>query len=156
VRAQEAWPVWLVVMWGSIDPRYPDPRDWIAGRPFADTAFHLGHVSEAQLQRLYHDAAFVAVPSRYEGFGLPALEAASRGRAVLASDVSALREVLGEDAVYCPPGDLDAWAEAMVRLASDPDLCADLGERGRKRVARFSPETLGRETIEVLLATAEA
>jgi glycosyltransferase involved in cell wall biosynthesis len=78
-----------------------------------------GFVTDARLRRLVTGAAAVALPSRYEGFGLPVLEALASGAPVLASDLPVLREVGGEHAQYLPAGDPDAWAEA---LAAAPDL----------------------------------
>jgi glycosyltransferase involved in cell wall biosynthesis len=72
-----------------------------------------GFVTDARLRRLVTGAAAVALPSRYEGFGLPVLEALASGAPVLASDLPVLREVGGEHAKYLPVGDPDAWAEAL-------------------------------------------
>jgi alpha-1,3-rhamnosyl/mannosyltransferase len=85
-------------------------------------------------------AAIVAVPSRYEGFGIPALEAMARGRALLASDVAALPEVVGDGGVLLPVGDVAAWTDALIDLIDDPERRAALGRAGRRRAASFTPE----------------
>jgi glycosyltransferase involved in cell wall biosynthesis len=72
-----------------------------------------GFLTDIRLRRLLMGAAAVALPSRYEGFGLPVLEALASGTPVLASDLPVLREVGGEHARYLPVGDPDAWAEAL-------------------------------------------
>jgi len=72
-----------------------------------------GFLTDTRLRRLLAAAAAVALPSRYEGFGLPVLEALATGTPVLASDLPVLREVGGEHARYLPVGDADAWADAL-------------------------------------------
>lgn len=72
-----------------------------------------GFLTDARLRRLVAGAAAVALPSRYEGFGLPVLEALAGGTPVLASDLPVLREVGGEHVRYLPAEDPDAWAEAL-------------------------------------------
>jgi glycosyltransferase involved in cell wall biosynthesis len=76
-----------------------------------------GFLTDPRLRRLVSGATAVALPSRYEGFGLPVLEALASGAPVLASDLPVLREVGGEHAHYLPAGDPDAWAAALAGLA---------------------------------------
>jgi glycosyltransferase involved in cell wall biosynthesis len=122
----------MLVLAGLINPQYPDPREDIARRGlFPHRAIHLGPVTDAELDGLYEHALFVALPSLYEGFGIPALEAATRGRAVLCSDIEAFREVLGnQGALYVPPHDVAAWARALAALVRD--------EEGRIRLAALA------------------
>lgn len=83
-------------------------------------------------------ADILAVPSRWEGFGLAAAEGLAAGVAVVASDVDGLREVVGDAGLLVPAGDRDALHAALARLAADPPLRAALGEMGRRRAqARF-------------------
>jgi glycosyltransferase involved in cell wall biosynthesis len=79
----------------------------------------LGQQQEAALAPLYSNSVASLYPSRYEGFGLPVLEAMQCGAAVIASDIAVLREVGGSAAVYAPPHDAPAWAEAMRGLLLD-------------------------------------
>ncbi len=95
----------------------------------------LGRVSEADLAGLLDLATVVAVPSRYEGFGLPALEAMAAGVPVVAADVAALPEVLGGAGVLVPPGDVAGWAAALERLLADPDERSRLVRVGSERAA---------------------
>lgn len=99
-------------------------------------------------QALRGCAAFV-YPSRYEGFGLPPLEAMAAGAPVVVSDIPALREVCGDAALYFPPGDAKALAETLNRLLADPQLAETMRQRGRERVKLFSWERTARETIKV-------
>jgi glycosyltransferase involved in cell wall biosynthesis len=102
----------------------------------------LGRV--APVGPLYERSAIVVVPSRGEGFGMVALEAAERGRAAIVSAVGGLPEIVadGETGVVVPPGDVEALAAAIVRLARDPAESARLGAAARRRaLAQFSAES---------------
>lgn len=85
----------------------------------ADATHFLGDVDDRQLAQLYADAAVVAVPSRYEGFGLPALEGLAAGRPVLVSDRGALPEIVGAHATVVP-GTAAAFAEALAAALAAP------------------------------------
>jgi glycosyltransferase involved in cell wall biosynthesis len=113
------------------------------------SARFLGHVPQADLPALYGGAALFAFPSLYEGFGLPALEAMACGTPVVASNVSAVPEVVGEAALQVSPWDVGALAGAMERVLRDERLRDDLRERGLKRAAEFSWERAARRTLDV-------
>ncbi len=80
---------------------------------------HLGYVADDALPTLYQGAKALVYPSLYEGFGLPPLEMAACGGAVLASDIPPLRETLGKRALFFSPHDRDAWRQGM------HDACAN-------------------------------
>jgi len=115
----------------------------------ADSVRFLGHVPQADLPALYSAADLFVFPSLYEGFGLPALEAMACGTPVVASNVSALPEVVGDAALQVSPLDVEALAGAMERLLRDDRLRSDLRERGLERAAQFSWEKAARRTVEV-------
>ena len=98
----------------------------------------LGKVDEPTLDALYRRAELFALPSRYEGFGLPVLEAMARGCPVIASDATALPEVVGDAGRLVPPGDVPGWTAAIDDLLGDAGLRADLAARGLRRAAEFS------------------
>lgn len=103
---------------------------------FGDTFVRkLGKVSDDELRRLYANAACLAIPSLHEGFGLPALEAMAAGTAVVASDTSALPEVVGDAGVLVDPLDVDDIADGLERAITDRD---SLIEAGRRRAAEFT------------------
>jgi glycosyltransferase involved in cell wall biosynthesis len=99
-------------------------------------------ISDAELARLYGEAEVAVVPSLYEGFSLPAIEAMSCGVAVVATTGGALPEVVGTDGetwLLVPPDDPGALALAIERLLDDPVLRRRLGGAGRERVVhRFT------------------
>jgi glycosyltransferase involved in cell wall biosynthesis len=81
----------------------------------------LGFVPDVDLPALYASATVVAYPSRYEGFGLPVLEALACGAAVVASDTGSLAEIFPQRAWLVPHADREAWVEAIATLLDDPE-----------------------------------
>ncbi len=102
-----------------------------------------GYVSKDELADLYRGAAALVLPSRYEGFGLPVLEAMACGTPVVAADEPALREVAGDAAVYAEDGD---FAAAVRRALDGRDR---LVAAGLERAKRFSWEETARRTVAV-------
>jgi glycosyltransferase involved in cell wall biosynthesis len=116
---------------------------------FPSGTLELSPLSDPELVNFYGGATAVLVPSRYEGFGLPALEAMACGAPVIAADAGALPEITGNAAVLVPPDDVNAWKEAVLKLHRDPALRAELSERGKLRAARFTWEDCAQQTLEV-------
>jgi glycosyltransferase involved in cell wall biosynthesis len=111
----------------------------IARLGLADAVRCVSGISDDELARLYGEAEVAVVPSLYEGFSLPAIEAMSCGVAVVATTGGALPEVVGRDGetgLLVPPDDPGALAGAIARLLDDPALRARLGAAGRERVVR--------------------
>lgn len=109
----------------------------------------LGRVPDSDLPALYAGALALAYPSRYEGFGLPPLEAMATGTPVICSNAGSLPEVVGPAAIRLPPEDEAAWARSLLTVAESATLRAHLSERGRRWVRRFSWQRVARETIAV-------
>lgn len=112
--------------------------------------FH-GWLTRALLDDAYARAAVVALPTRFEGFGLPVLEAMARGKPIVCSDLPVLREVGGEAAIYVDPDDAGALAREIVRLVDDERERRILGDRGRAHAAAFTWERTARATRDALL-----
>ncbi|MCE9667201.1 glycosyltransferase family 4 protein [Myxococcus stipitatus] len=114
-----------------------------------ENVLDLEELPEAQMPLFYGAAAALLLPSRYEGFGLPALEAMATGCPVLVSDATALPEVVGTAALRLPPDDATAWREATLRVLRDDGLRAELADLGRERAARFTWDDCARKTVAV-------
>ncbi|HYF47618.1 MAG TPA: glycosyltransferase family 1 protein [Acidimicrobiales bacterium] len=99
-----------------------------------------GRVAAADLERLYLDATALVMPSRYEGFGAPVVEAMQRGCPVIAANVTALPEIVGDAGILIDPGDVGGWADAMCRLLDDGAVGDDLAARGNARVSAFAAD----------------
>jgi glycosyltransferase involved in cell wall biosynthesis len=114
----------------------------IARLGLGDIVECISGISDDALARLYGEAEVAVVPSLYEGFSLPAIEAMSCGVAVVATTGGALPEVVGTDGetgLLVAPNDPGALAGAIARLLDDPPLRARLGAAGRQRViSRFT------------------
>jgi glycosyltransferase involved in cell wall biosynthesis len=116
----------------------------------ASDVLHLaGEVRERDLCAWYQRAAVLAYPSRYEGFGLPAIEAMACGTPVVASRGSSLTEVVGDAGVLVEPDDREGWARALREVLEQPTHAADLSRRGVTRAAGFTWAATAARTAEV-------
>ena len=106
-------------------------------------------MNDDDLSLLYNAADVLAFPSRYEGFGLPVLEAMACGTPVVCSNATSLPEVAGHTALLVPPNDPEALAAALKQVLTDETLYQALREKGLKRAAQFSWEETARKTLAV-------
>ena len=109
----------------------------------------LEYVPVELLPAIYKLARALVFPSRYEGFGLPPLEAMACGTPVICSNAASLPEVVGEAARLISPEDVQGLAQAMRELSSSPYLRAELSARGLARSAKFSWAKAARQTVDV-------
>ena len=114
-----------------------------------DAVVFTGFAADDDLPALYTLAHAVALPSLYEGFGLPVLEAMACGTPVVTSKLSSLPEVAGDAALLVDPLDVDALTAALRRLVTDESLRATLRERGLARAATFTWERAARQLLGV-------
>jgi glycosyltransferase involved in cell wall biosynthesis len=114
----------------------------------------LGEVQRAALTALYAGALALVMPSWIEGFGLPPAEALRAGTPAIVSDLPVYAATLGEGALRVAPGDPDALADAMVRVAGDADLRSRLAAAGAEAVGSLTWERTARELRAVLAAAA--
>ena len=110
----------------------------------------LAWVSDDDLQCLYSAAELMVFPSRYEGFGIPVLEAMQCGTPVITSRLSSLPEVAGGAAYYLDDINTDALTSALAAVLSDESLRADLVRRGFENVARFTWQRSAEQVLEAL------
>ena len=140
----------VLKIFARIADEWPDGQLVFAGEPLPPElvalAGELGVVkrvvqvvgpSSAVLEALYNRALALIFPSRFEGFGWPVIEAQACGCPVLCSDAGALGEVAGEGAFVRAPGDEEAFATELLRLAFDEGARAEWREAGLRNVARF-------------------
>lgn len=109
----------------------------------------LGRVEDAELRRLYSTCAVYANPSFYEGFGFPVAEAMASGAPVLASDISAFREIAGQSAVYADPHNFEEWADKLGLLLGDPCLRQRMSSSAVLESEKFSFEKTARKTLDI-------
>lgn len=128
---------------------YQEILEWPHRLHIADYLRWIEGPDDQTLAALYNGAAFLAFPSLYEGFGLPAVEAMACGTPVVVSDRGALPEVVGDAGIILPAEDEDRWAEAMEALLDDPEARARLRQKGLERAAQFSWDRAAEETWAV-------
>jgi glycosyltransferase involved in cell wall biosynthesis len=154
----------LVEAFGRLASTFPDLQLAIAGRRgwMYDTLFSLvrelgleehvrflDYVPDDALAALYGGARAFAYPSRYEGFGIPILEAMQCGAPVVTGNMSSLPEIAGDAALLVDPDDTDALASALRRVVTDDDLARSLRQRGFRRASCFSWNRTAEATLAV-------
>jgi len=137
-----------LVLAGRWDPRYPEARDAARRLGLRHRVRWLPDVDDTALPALMSGALGFVFPSRYEGFGLPPLEAMQCGTPVIAAATSSLPEVVGHAGLLVPPS-VDRLAEAINRLLDDAALRERLSAAGLRRAAQFSWAETARRTVEV-------
>jgi len=118
-------------------PRAGASADLITSLGLSDCITYVSGVSDERIVELYAESTLAVVPSLYEGFSLPSIEAMSTGICLVATTGGALPEVTGHDGdtvLSCPPGDADALAAALRRGLDDEQLRTKIGAAGRTRV----------------------
>jgi glycosyltransferase involved in cell wall biosynthesis len=136
---------WPVVMAGSLLGPHGERFEPVhAAAPGALTA--------ARLRRLTTEAGIVASPSLYEPFGLFVAEAAATGAPLVLADIPTYRALWGDAALFADPRDPAAFVSAFRRLAADPELRRELGEKARRRARRFALRSQVETMVEVYAA----
>jgi glycosyltransferase involved in cell wall biosynthesis len=121
-----------------------------------DSVTFRDQIETDELIKLYRTATLVAVPSTYEGFGLPAAEAMSCGTPVLSTTAGALPEVVGDAGILIPPADSAALTDAIALLLDNPDKRTEYSILGRKRILEnFSWRDAAKHTLDVYVQAIE-
>lgn len=128
----------VLVIAGPLDLRYPQPMEEIRMRKIQDKVVITGFLSQAELVELYNEASLFVLPSRYEGFGLPVLEAFCCGVPVIASNAASLPDLIGDAGIMLDPDQEDEWVKTLDRTLNDIELQNDLKLKGLKRLKNFT------------------
>jgi len=149
----------LLSVWRSIP--VPKPRlvlcggaGWKTEIAAGDGIELTGFVERERLRELYRRASLFVYPSRYEGFGIPPLEAMACGTAVVATRTGAIPEFAGDAALLVDPGDRDALREALLRALASRALRDDLAARGAERAGGYRWDRSARLMTELLAEAA--
>jgi glycosyltransferase involved in cell wall biosynthesis len=110
---------------------------------------HRDDITDEALPALYRGASVVVLPSHYEGFGFPVLEAMACGTPVIASDISSLPEVVGDAGLLLPPDDIDAWRDGIEHALTDSAWRTEMIQRGLKQASLFTWEQSAQIAIDV-------
>ena len=165
VRARYALPDHFVLHVGNIEPRkdiatlaaacrsVPVPLvltgHSLWGHQPPAGAVEIGHVRLDDLPGLYGAATVVGYASRYEGFGLPPLEAMACGAPVVTTPVPSVTELIGDGAEVFAPGDAEGLAVTLRQLVADPARRRELAERGAGRVRSLTWSRTAEQTLSV-------
>jgi glycosyltransferase involved in cell wall biosynthesis len=130
-------------------PLTPEERWQIYFLGIADKVDTSAYPNESTLQDLYGRSVALLYPSRYEGFGIPPLEAMACGTIPVTGNTTSLPEVVGDAGIMLDPADESAWAECIISLGRPFPARSDLLERGRRQAARFSWAESARRHVEI-------
>jgi glycosyltransferase involved in cell wall biosynthesis len=133
--------------WGT--PVFPDLRKYAADLKITDFVQWIGRVDEADKPSLYRLAEVAVFPSRYEGFGLPVLEAMASGTPVVANQIPVIEEIVGDGAYLVENGNARKMAGAILALLGDESLRETISSRGLAQATHFSWRKTARQTFEV-------
>ena len=107
----------------------------------------LGYLSDKELTSVYQEASMLIMPSLYEGFGLPLLEAMSVGVPVVTSNTSSMPEIVGDAAVLVDPYNVDSIKKGIEKVLTDSKLRSKLSDAGYEQSKLFSWEKAAKETL---------
>jgi glycosyltransferase involved in cell wall biosynthesis len=131
----------------QLAPSLPAPVALVAGSGAA-RAIDLGELEEEEMALFYGGAISLLLPSLYEGFGLPGLEAMASGCPLMAARTSALAEWVGDGGILLDPQDAESWKAACLLLIQNPKSRESWVERGRSRARAFTWESCARQTAQ--------
>jgi glycosyltransferase involved in cell wall biosynthesis len=139
----------------GVPPLY-DPRPLAHALGLDGEVTFTGWVAEEHKPAFYRGAACAAFPSRYEGFGLPVLEALACGTPLVASNAASLPELVGDAGFALDPDDVQGMAGAMLACLVDETLAGELRQRGPRQAARFRWSETARQTLAAYRHAASA
>lgn len=133
---------------GPKDARYPEAPQRAADLGVEDAITWVGYVPDEQLVAEYQNADVFVLPSLYEGFGLPVVEAMACGTPVICSDKGSLPEVAGEATLKVQSGDIMGLADAMKNVLTDDRMAKDMIAKGLEQASKFTWQSTARQTLQ--------
>jgi len=149
-KYKDAGGVCQLVLVGNYGFGEDELRAKINNSRFRESIITPGYVADEHLPALFAGASAYAFPSKYEGFGLPLLEAMAASIPILASDIPALREVAKDAALFAGAFDIDTWAINMEKITKDEGLQRELVNNGKERLKDFSWGKTAKQTWKTL------
>lgn len=140
-----------LVMVGDANKLKPSTRAFLSHHEFTSDVIFPGHIPDRELLHLYRRAEALVLPSFYEGFGLPALEAMACGTVPVVSRVTSLPEVVGDAGLLVSPGNTQELAETICDLLNDRDKQAQLSKHAIERAKQFTFAAMTKATWETYL-----
>lgn len=140
---------WKLVLVGKKGWLYDDVYSLVTAVKLKDKVIFTDYIPDEEVAALYMQAFCFVLPSLYEGFGIPILEAMSYGCPVITSINSSLPEIGGDACLYLTPNDVHDLVEEIESL-KDEKLRSDMIKKGKERVKQFSWEKSAKETLEVI------
>lgn len=140
---------WPLVLCGAKNGADDTLNQWMGEAGVADRVIWLSGLSGEEMPLLYGGAGALVFASEFEGGGIPVMEAMACECPVLVSNIPALVEAAGDAAILFDPLRPQSIADAMLRFESDPELRAQLVERGRRRIERQRPERIAADLIDI-------
>ena len=142
------WPLVLAGRWGNFGRKEIEA---LLTPEYKDKIILLGYVSQKNYSQLMAAASLFVFPSKFEGFGIPILEAMACGTPVLCSDLPVLKEVAANAAMYCNPDDINDIKNKLAQFIANPELKILFKHLGLHRVENFSWEKSAQETLKYIL-----
>jgi glycosyltransferase involved in cell wall biosynthesis len=149
------FPIQLKIL-GPPDPRYPEASQRVKELGLEASITWVGYQGSNALVKAYREAAAVVLPSQYEGFGLPVVEAMACGTPMICSDIPVLKEIGGQAAVYAPLGNSTELANSILRVLTDAELRRTMIQRGLEQARLFTWTGAARKTIDLYTELAAA
>jgi len=155
-KFNQIYPEYELVIAGKKGWMYKQIFEKAADLGLEDKVFFTDYITDFQLCYLYKNALCLVMPSLYEGFGIPLLEAMSFDCPVLSSFASSLPEIGGEACFYFDPNNVNELVEKMLKLKNSPEYRKELIKKGRERVKHFSWQKCAKQTLSIIKAAAKS
>lgn len=149
-KFKQLYPEYELILAGKKGWLYESIFDKVTDLNLEGEVFFTDFITDKQLMFLYENAFCFVLPSLYEGFGIPLLEAMSFDCPVISSYASSLPEIGGSACLYFDPKNSYDLVDKLKRLKDDPDLRVDLIRKGKKRIKEFSWNKCAQQTLEVI------